>query len=451
MHFMPQLNKFTFLKRAILVVAPFILISACEKPTDDLGFNQVIGSTINADTLHLPLISYTTEIDSILVAAAYSFQTGALNGYSPTRLMGINNSTYFGQSKAIMLAEVLPLQVNPDFGESPVIDSVSLYLRITGAYGDTTQAMNIEVHEFAENLSKDSLFFSNFKATLGDKIGELNNFYPKPKTVSQFEGQAAVPLVRIPLNTDYFQTRFADVGDGSFDGFSSFSKFLDYFKGLQVSATNGAAILTFNLESNFSALRIHYHNTEDTTAIELDFDPDRGLVPITFSVFEHDYAMGLIDFNSTDTVNGDDQTYIQAMGGVATALKFNRTKLDSLSQQGFVINRALLEVSTAIGTGESVAPSSRLEIRELVGKGLGARSIDFQDDRGGGQLRLGVFRDNRYTFDLTQEIFDILNTGQFRTLALVPSSRTTSANRTILQGGSSPLERAKLIVYYTQP
>jgi hypothetical protein len=161
--------------------------------------------------------------------------------------------------------------------------------------------------------------------------------------------------------------------------------------------------------------------------------------------------MGLIDFNSTDTVNGDDQTYIQAMGGVATALKFNRTKLDSLSQQGFVINRALLEVSTAIGTGESVAPSSRLEIRELVGKGLGARSIDFQDDRGGGQLRLGVFRDNRYTFDLTQEIFDILNTGQFRTLALVPSSRTTSANRTILQGGSSPLERAKLIVYYTQP
>jgi hypothetical protein len=139
------------------------------------------------------------------------------------------------------------------------------------------------------------------------------------------------------------------------------------------------------------------------------------------------------------------------MGGVATALKFNPAKLDSLSKEGIVINRALLEVSTAIGTGEAVPASNRLEIRELLGKGLGGRSIDFQDDRGGGELRLGVFRDNRYTFDLTQEIFDNLNTAQFRTLALVPSSRTTSANRTILQGGSSPLQKAKLIVYYTQP
>ena len=54
-------------------MAPFLFI-ACEKPSDGLGFEQVIGGTIEADSIHLPLISYTAPIDSILVALPYSDQ-----------------------------------------------------------------------------------------------------------------------------------------------------------------------------------------------------------------------------------------------------------------------------------------------------------------------------------------------------------------------------------------
>jgi len=242
MHFMPH-TLLKLAKRAILVMAPFVFLASCEKPTDNLGFNQVIGGTIKGDTLHIPVISYTRQIDSILVALAYDNQR-SLGGYSSTRLMGRNFSFYTGLSSAHMISEILPLQVNPDFGTNAVIDSVNLFLRITGAYGDTTQAMTLEVHELAENLSKDSIFFSNFKPALGQQLGILENYYPTPNTASSYEGSTEFPLVKIPLDNNYFQSQFADVGDGEFEPLSTFPNFLEYFKGLYVTASEGATVLS---------------------------------------------------------------------------------------------------------------------------------------------------------------------------------------------------------------
>jgi hypothetical protein len=451
---MPLRLKCSYLYRGFLPLAFFTLFLACEKPTDDLGFSQVIGETIDGDTLHLPLVTYTRRIDSILMALPYQTQTNSslFDGYRSVKLLGRNQSNYFGQSQANIVAEILPLQVNPDFGDQAQIDSVSLFLRLNGSYGDTGQSMDLEVYELGENLSKDSTFFSSFEPSLGSLLGTRENYAPKPNSSGSFEGETAPPLLRIPLDNDYFQSRFAQVGDGAFEPFSSLASFLEYFKGIYITSTAGKAILSVNLNSSFSAMRIHYHNTTDTSVVELNFSANRSLEPIAFSTFNHDYSTSQINLANQDTINGEPLTYVQAMGGVATAFKLNTQRIDSLSKEGLVINRALLELNTAVGTGEAVEPISRLEVREFLGNGLGSRAVDFTSDNGGdGNLRLGALRNNRYRFDLTRQLFAMLNEGNTNALAVVPSNRSRVANRTILEGSESGNKPATLIVYYTQP
>jgi len=440
-----------FSKRAILTMASFTLLSACEKPTDGLGFEQVIGGNIEADTIHVPIISYTTAVDSILVALPYQQQL-LFGGYNSTRLLGRTVSSSFGTEEARILAQLLPEQVNPDFGDNPIVDSVNLYLRITEAYGDTSLAMNISVSELEQSFSQDSSFFSNYNPIIGREIGRLDNYMPAPKTTVLIEDILAPATIRIPLDLAFFQSKFADVGTGEFDSLASFTNFVKYFKGIEVKTENAGCILYTNLASNYSLIRIYYHNDLDTTFTDLSFNQDKSTVPITFSTFSHDYTNSDIDLSSIDSVNGETQTYVQAMGGTVTGFKFNLNKIDSLSDEGLIINRALIEFYTAQGLGTAVAPSPRMEIRFFNGNALGDRILDYQLDGGGdGNLRRGALRDNRYVFDVSRQLFSVLNSGINNSMAITPLTRTTAANRTILRGGKEPQEQAKVIIYYTKP
>lgn len=440
------------LKRAILAMAPLLLIISCEKPTENLGFQQIIGGTIEADSVHVKVVSYTSPVDSIIVALDYDRQQ-LFGGYASTRLLGQTNSPYFGTEKANIISQLLPEQVNADFGTNAQVDSVNLYIRLTSAYGDTSVPMDIVVHLLDEELDRDSNFYSNYQPALGPELGRITNVKPSPKTGRLFEGDLAPAHLRIPLDTSYFQANFADVADGNFEPFSSFSGFTEYFKGIKVSAEGGSSILYTNLASAYSLVRIYYHNDSDTTFTDLSFDQDKSTVPINFSTFEQDYTGSALENLGLDSINGEEQTYVQAMGGVCTAFKFDQSKIDSLLAEGLVINKAELEVYTAQGTGESVAPSSRMEIRQLDGFTLGDRILDFSGDdgTGDGTLRRGVLRNNKYVFSLTRHLFAVLNSGENNTLAIIPATRTTAANRTILRGGSGLQERATVVVYYTKP
>lgn len=432
-------------------MASFVFLSSCEKPTENLGFNQVIGSTVDADTLHIPVITYTADIDSILVALTYKNQV-ALGGYSSTRVVGQYNSAIFGFAKANIVSEVLPRQVNFDFGNNPVVDSVTLHLRLLSAYGDTTTPMDFEVYELDQGFDKDSVLYSNYQPTEKQLIGSLAGYIPQPNRNLPFDDLSRAPYLSIPLDVSYFQSQFADVGDGNFDAFSSFDKFLEYFKGIKITTTSGNAMLSTLISSNYSDIRIYFHNDDDTSMVELNFDRDRSVVPINISTFSQDYSTAGFDLATQDTVRGEDRSYVQAMGGVATAIKIDPSRIDSLRKEGLIINNAMLKLSTAMGTGDPAAPAERLEIRALDGKNIGNRVLDFQGtSSNNGNLSLGQLRENSYTFNLTRHLFEVLNTGKNYTLAVVPVNRSTAASRTVLQGGNSANEKAKLIVYYTKP
>ncbi|MDZ7845291.1 MAG: DUF4270 family protein [Owenweeksia sp.] len=124
------------LKRAILLMAPFVLL-ACEKPNEELGIGQVTGGLAGLGDTTLEVLSYTQKLDSTLVALSYEDQK-LVGGYFGNRMVGALVDGHFGRSESAVVAQMRLDGVNVDFGTNPVIDSVSLFMRYNGAYGDTS-------------------------------------------------------------------------------------------------------------------------------------------------------------------------------------------------------------------------------------------------------------------------------------------------------------------------
>ena len=434
-------------------MAPFVFI-ACEKSNEQLGLNQVIDESLDLADTTLDVISYTQKVDSILVALEYDDQL-SLGGYSGNRLVGSHISPYFGLAQAGLVSEMVLNTVNLNFGTNPVVDSVKLYLRYSGSYGDTSKPMSFDVFQLQEALSHDSLYFSDFVPRIGQQINLPNNILPKPNTPSKIGAIPTLPTLEIPLDPSFFQQNFADRGNGSFEAFSSNDQFIDYFKGIHVkTSTSDGSILYFNLNHANSAIRIYYHNVEeDSLEVSLNFSQGGNAVPIHFSIFDQDYASYPtgFDFSDIDSLNGEDMSYVQAMGGVATVLEI--PGLDDLVDGDLLINQAVLEIEKASGTGSALAPPARLELREFTGKAPGSAIVDFRIANaadGNGVFRSEELHQGYYRFNLTRYLFDVANTDQKIKLVVVPVVKSTAANQVILQGGTLAGNKLKLKLYYTK-
>jgi len=445
------------IKRAvILIMAPFLFI-ACEKSQGSgLGSDQpFVGDPAGVDSLKLPVITYSRNVDSVLVALTYNEQVILAGGYRGNRLAGRYIDSYFGEAEASIVSQLVLSQVNADFGDNPVVDSVNLILRHTGFYGDTTEAMSFEVYELAEGLSDDSNFYSSYKPQLGNMLGELDGFLPRPNSVINYGGEELAPALKIPLDINYFQQNFADVGNGSFPDFSTNADFIEYFKGIVIKATDNSdgSILYFSLENAVSRIAIHFRNDTDTSSLNLTFSQSLSRAPIGFSIFNQDYSSSAFDLQNQNSQTGELTTYIQSMGGVTTVI--NIPDLDTIVGKGWVINRAFLELYTQRGTGSGLSPNSRVEPREMdeSGMSIGSRIRDFVSGSGlgNGTIRLGQLRNNKYIFDISRYVFSVVNGDERKDLMIIPTSFSTTANRTILRGGSDPVEPAELIIYYTKP
>ncbi len=443
------------LKRAIFIMAPFVFI-ACEKPNDLLGLNQVIGgdSTALGKVEFNNIVAYTASIDSLLVALSYDDQR-LIGGYGGNRMVGSETDGFFGRNQSSFVSQLILNQVDPDFGTNPIIDSVKLFLKYSGAYGDTSKIMDIEVFELDEVLNRDTTFFSNYTPTLGQKIGEKMGFIPRPNTKVVIEDNSTESTLKIDMDASYFQTKFADVGDGTFASFASNDDLVEYFKGIVViSPSVDASTLYFKLNDGNSRMVMYFRNDEgDTNDIELNFNQNKTTTPMNFNLFEQDfegYPSGF-DLASLDTINGEIETYVQAMGGVATVVTI--PGLDSLMGQNLIINKAILDVHKSNGTGFALSPPQRLEIRNFVEGTTTSTIKDFSIGNtftGDGAYRTGSLRSGFYRFDITKYVYEVVNGAETGKIALVPSIKSTAAHRTILQGSGAD-KPMKLTVYYTQP
>ncbi|HAD96361.1 MAG TPA: hypothetical protein DCG19_03085 [Cryomorphaceae bacterium] len=406
-----RILKANFLmKRAIILMAPFLFI-ACEKDNGEIGLDQVIGGLPdNLIDTSLSVLSFTQSVDSVLVAVNYDSQR-QIGGYTGSRLAGARIDADFGRAEAGFVSQMILNQVNPDFGSNPVVDSVKLYLNFSGSYGDTTRSMSLEVYELAQDLDRDTSYYSSFKPVDGLKIGEKLNFMPRPNSAITVDDTVEItPTLVLDMDKAYFQQKFADVGNGAFPSLATNEDFVQYFKGIHVkAASEDGSILYFNLNSVNSKLLIYYSNDSGDDRIALNFAQDRSTVPMSFSIFSQNYSSYPTVFNlaSQDSVNGEMTTYVQSMGGVATVLKFPDFE-DLNSQDDIVINRAFIEIPIQRGVSSGPAPSGNLQLRKMTSDGPGSLIDDFIFGQAGGdgKLRVGELRSNKYVFEVTQHLFD---------------------------------------------
>jgi hypothetical protein len=440
-------------KRAIFLMAFFIFLG-CEKPNEGLGFDTLIGDVPNAERVEYGIKTGVVKQDSILVAINYDAQLLLAGGYAQAKLLGTYVDPLFGLNKAEFISEVLLEDLNPQFSEDAIVDSVNLYLRTTDYYGDTNQTMRLEVHQLAEELSRDTSFYSSFAPGLGAKLGELTAFSPRPNTSLTVNEESTLPSFKIPLDVNFFQENFADQGS-NFDAFTTNEDFRTYFKGIKISVEAGeGAILTINSNSVYSQILIFYRQAdslEESSQLELNFAQDKSTKPIGFSTFQQDYISYPVAFDEND--ENTTEVYTQSTGGVFGTIQLEM--VDTLMDKGYAINRAYLELPIKPGSAAGFRPHSALELREIDEEGeIGSLIDDFARGQGGGSLLSGTLRDNKYRLEFTRTLFRLLNNTEpgetIPSFALVPVSKSTSPRRSVLNGGSNTFETPKLIVFYTK-
>lgn len=435
-------------------MAPFVLL-ACEKPNNEIGLGQVIGDQATLADTSLDVLTYTVSIDSTLVALPYESQK-LIGGYQGNRLVGAFVDPNFGRSSSALTAQMLLTTVDIDFGTNPVMDSVGLFLKYTGSFGDTSGTMDIEVHQLDEVLSRDTTFYSSYRAVSSQLISLPNSTSPRPNTNIKIGGVLTTPTLFVPMDPVFFQQNFADVGNGSFNGFSSQEDFIEYFKGIQVSTTTeSGAILYFDLASSNSVIRMYYHSDEeDSLQVSLNFSQAGDVLPIHFSEFSQDYSgyPTAFDLSNVDSLNGEEMVYLQSMGGVVTILEV--PGLSNLTNQGILINQATLEMVKQPGIGIGTKPPTRLELRtisDVGGPGSFIKDFQLSIGEGDGNFRSEPLKQGHYRFNLTRYIFEVANGGASQKLMVIPAVKSTAADRVVLSGGTLSNNDLKMKIYFTKP
>jgi len=334
-------QKFSKLFKTLAISVLVFFGVSCSKTTENIG-NGLLSdsdhiSVAFTDTLHIA--SHSMAVDSMPTKGTSSV------------LLGSMMDPVMGLTDAGFITQLHLSSTNQYFGDNPIIDSVVLQLAINGYYGDTTTWQTVHVYELSEALvdSADYYQFSDVEVKPTD-LADGYQFRPYPNTIGTVVGNDTLTqsVLRIPL-TNSLGEQFAEADSAVF---SSTEAFKNYFYGLKIhceSVSTGGAITYVNPTSNtVTQLQVYYRENPDA-------NPMRYYFYITsedtyFNQYLHDYTLGSNDFVQQivdgQTALGQQQLYLQSMGGIRTVLSFTNLMewAESLQEEGshLIINEAKL-------------------------------------------------------------------------------------------------------------
>ena len=356
--------------KALFFSALALLALSCSKTTEK------IGDGLLSDSDYIG-VGYTDTLE--IVCHSELIDTMATRGLG-TVLLGSMLDPVMGRTDASLYTQLHLSSTNQDFGEEVVVDSIVLQLGLTGYYGDTTTMQTAHVYALADSMSTTENYYQ-FSEITTDPIDLANGyqFYPHPKTYHSVTGTDTVtqPIIRIPLSNS-FGTYLATLGSSAY---ASPDAFKEAFFGLKIcceSVTQDGAICYITpTTNNLTQLQIYYHESPS------DPRPMRYYYYITseeayFNQYQHDYSLGSTEFVQ-QVVNGSvelgqDQLYLQSMGGVRAVLSFpNLSHLtDTLSTNAhLIINEAKLifPASPTLGDSSLYTPPASLALLNINNDG----------------------------------------------------------------------------------
>lgn len=409
-----------------LVLISLGVFYSCKKErfnTNNTGKNVLS----EEDLLNLNLIDTTITIYSYPVLAD-SVKTDEV---SSEMLLGSYIDPKFGMSKASLYSQFVyssPKDFSTDATSGDVdnltVDSVILSMPISSIYG-TTEDQIFEVYQLNEQLSIDEDYYSN--QTLTTSPTNLVEIGKETITPSLTEGK-----IDLFLSTT--------LGDDIIDNAptTSESDYLSWFKGLYITTNNtqtsgeGSIIsIKTGSTSDSTTLTIYYHDISAPTEV-LSFETRIDESTARFNNFSHDYSGTIVESALNDKSLGDDEFYVQAMGGINSEIEI--PFIQNLNAfQNIVIRKAELilpyQEDGTYDKNESLIPLRYNEAGEL------AFLIDQFIENVGGLVNS---TDKNFVFNITNHLNQII-TGDIadKRILIAPVGSSVVPNRTIFNGQSS--------------
>ncbi|NJX15985.1 DUF4270 domain-containing protein [Tamlana crocina] len=278
----------------ILAVTSFI---ACDKDF----------STLESDVLGEGNSNFNTKVDSLPIAAYNKKLEGLRINRLASNLLGFFYDPAYGTTTASIVAQVTPSSYSPNFGETPVIDSVAINIpyystvvdadtdgnsiyRLDSVFGNTEAKIKLSIYQNnyflleydpsgststqdyysnASSSTENSILTPqgntiNFDEHVVDTIYQTNNFLPSAKP--NFIGTAtdttrSAPAFHVKLESDeaklFWKNTILDKeGDVVLDNPGDFK---NYFRGLYLKAeaiNNDGQMVLLNLAN--ANITIHY-------------------------------------------------------------------------------------------------------------------------------------------------------------------------------------------------
>ncbi len=426
-------------KDLLIVLIGLFILQSCKKE-GDLGLEQQIDEEALygklVDTLSLQM--YTVEEDSLIGS---NFVRNQLGDFQDPIL---------GKTNAAVAFQATLSKNNLDFGTDLKLDSIVLVLAYTGNtadkfYGDSTSRMEINVYQLDENISRDSVYYTNRNyITKPTPIGTLN-YQPSPddsiiiQNIRDDKPDTVIkvyPQVRIRLADAFGNEILSKSGQTDL---SSSAAFLAAYKGFYVTATRlsgDGGIMSLDLtNTNRSYLVLHYRNSTDTTNFVFNINSSSAKI----NRYTHDYTGTEIAQQLGDTTLGKNKVYIQPLSGLRTKLRL--LTLESLLDSGNIsINKSELIFNIESGTETPYSPISTIAVK---GRYKDNKEI---------LLNTAVYNSTKkqYTVDLTRSIQFILSKQlDIKEIYIEDNNKQINSKRSVI-GGISSATPPKLRIFYTK-
>ncbi len=297
---------------AMILTLGIVVISSCSENSTTIGINL------------LPEADFTDLVSTdTVVPRAYNFTYDSVvsSGQANLYLGGLYDQ-YFGNTFCDFAAQLRLTQKWP--GGVPTVDSVKLYLSVSGAKGDHTTDLALKMYELSEQLYIDSTYYSDKVPKTGMFLGSYD--------IGVFEKDTTKSLSTVlPNSIGQYMLRDTSM---LYQDASSNSDFKSYFKGLYVTVGQGGAparkgsvpdiptLLVINTATDNFLIRVFYHTQTSSNAVYYDFLINDKCA--RFNRYMHDLstanpevAIKHINDNVMDSI-----TCVQTFYGVSGKIKF---------------------------------------------------------------------------------------------------------------------------------
>jgi hypothetical protein len=435
----------------LVLLSAGIYLTACTKKAQLIG----LGIRPTAD------IEVSSNDTSSILAHSVLQEPLATTNYGRI-LLGSIMDPIFGKTTANYYSQLRLREsvIAIDFGENAVAESLELSLAYNGYYGDTTTFQTLRVYEINEKMNSDSGFFYYSNDEISHYATEIGRttFQPTPNTPIYLDDSLlAGPYFSINLMelTNEFGEKIIATPS---DILESNEKFADYINGFCIISdpvNEGGALVYVDIVSTYSNLTLYYSND---SASNIKYSMALYDSTTRFNQYDHNnYLDASPEFKAQvlegDSLLGQDQIYVQSLGGVITKINFPFIK--SLKGVGKIaINSAELTLKGTEETEGTSAPE-RLTLLKINADGTSSDGIiDFYE----GEDYFGGFHDtinNEYKFQIARYIQQLLSEDVTDYgIALKIYGSFTNGGQYILNGTNPSLptpysDRIKLKVTYT--